>query len=258
MKDKQIDFKNFSGYLNNLYYYGGYGGMNWNDMYEVQAAFVNEHNWCDTGYNNVLSGKGEGITLGDGGFQSDNLGRSFTLMKGTFASAWESNQPVDFNTYTYTAGQGFTLKASVDIALNQNAKTINFAHYGADFKDISMIAFVSGVGQGGNTCSYGTPTYGYILVMDNLEYHWDGAGKSLGAHPGNMAHRAPHHVMPHIAANFSPLSAHGDQDTSGQPASHTTGAHDVPYHTQLSALPGHDSGGLTGQFALPQAEHFGT
>ena len=260
MKDKQINFKNFSGYLNNLYYYGGYGGMDWNDMYEVQKAFVTEHNWCDTGYNNVLTGQGEGITLGNGGFQSANVYRSFTLMKGTFASAWETNQPVDFNTYTYTAGQGFTLKASDEIVLNQNAKTINFAHYGSDFKNISKISFVSGVGEGGNTCSYGTPTYGYILVMDNLEYHWNqgGGGKSRGPLAGASAHRGMHHIAPHVAANFAPLSGHDGQDATGQPGTHAGSTHDAPYHTELFALPGHDSGGLTGQFALPQAEHFGT
>ena len=60
-------------YLNNMYYYSGYGGMVWNDMYEVQSAFINEHTWCDTGYNNALSGQGEAITLGNGGFESANL-----------------------------------------------------------------------------------------------------------------------------------------------------------------------------------------
>jgi len=158
MQVKEIKFANFSGYLNYLGYYAGYGGMDWNDMYEVQSAFVDEHTWCDTGYNNVLQGQGEAITLGSGGFQAQNLYRTFNLEKGIFASAWESHQPVYFNSYTYAAGQGFSLKASVEISLGQNAKTINFGKYGNDFKHISAVNFVSGVGQGGNTCSYGTPT----------------------------------------------------------------------------------------------------
>jgi hypothetical protein len=241
MKMHQIDFKNFTGYLNNLYYYGGYGGMNWNDMYEVQAAFINEHTWCDTGYNNVLTGQGEGITLGTGGFQSADVYRPFTLVKGTFASAWETNQPVYFSTYTYTAGTGFVLKATDEIVLGQNAKTINFGHFGSDFKDISKITFVSGAGAGGSTCSYGTPTYGYILVMDNLEYHWNaGGGKADRLQPIGIAHRGPQHLVPHLTASFAPLSAHDGQDTAGQPANH--GVHDA-YHADFHVL--------------PQAEHFG-
>ncbi|HTT82261.1 MAG TPA: hypothetical protein VMF67_02145, partial [Rhizomicrobium sp.] len=199
------------------------------------------------------------ITLGDGGFQSANLYRSFTLMKGTFASAWETNQPVYFNTYTYTAGQGFSLKASDKIVLGQDAKTINFAHYGSDFRDISKITFDSGVGQGGNTCSYGAPTYGYLLVMDKLEYRWDSrGGKSLGPNSSGLTHHAMHHGAPHLAANLAPLSAHDEHDATSQSGNHLGSAHDAPYQTQLSALAGHDSGGLTAQFALPQAEHFGT
>ena len=31
-----INFESFSGYLNYLGYYQGYGGMQWNSMYEVQ------------------------------------------------------------------------------------------------------------------------------------------------------------------------------------------------------------------------------
>jgi hypothetical protein len=258
MHVKHINFENFSGYLNNMNYYAGYGGMDWNDMYEVQSAFVNEHSWCDTGYNNVLSGQGEAITLGNGGFESANVDRTFSLEKGTFASAWETNQPFYFNSYVYTAGQGMVLKASDKIVLGQNAETINFAHYGHDFRNISEVTIVSGTGQGGNTCSYGSATYGYILAMDNLEVAWNHAhGNARNAHQQNAAH-GMHRGAPHVGANFSPLSTHDGHDASSQPASHADSAHDAPYHTELFTLPGHDPGGLTGQFALPQAEHFGT
>jgi hypothetical protein len=258
MKAKHINFENFSGYLNNLYYYGGYGGMNWNDMYEVQSAFINEHTWCDTGYNNVLSGQGEGITLGNGGFETANLNRTFTLEKGTFASAWETNQPVYFNSYVYTAGTGMVLKASDEIILGQNAKTVNFSHYGHDFRNISEVNFVSGVGQGGNTCSYGTPTYGYILVMDNLSFEWGHSrGNSHGVRQANFAHHAMHHA-PHLTANFAPVSSHDGGSQAGLSGNHAGSSHNSPYHSQLSVLPGHDAGGLTSQFTLPQVEHFGT
>ncbi|HEY3638750.1 MAG TPA: hypothetical protein VGK90_11415 [Rhizomicrobium sp.] len=259
MHAKTIKFENFSGYLNNMYYYSGYGGMDWNDMYEVQSAFINEHNWCDTGYNNALSGQGEVITLGTGGFQSHNLYKTFSLESGTFASAWEGKQPVTFNSYVYTAGQGFVLKASDTINIGQNGKNINFGQFGQDFKHISEVTFVSGVGNPGNTCSYGAPTYGYILAMDNLSVKWDPLNRNVhGAHqsPKFAQHVMQHHGMPHLGANFAPQSMHDSHDTSGQSGSHAT-AHDSPYHTQLSALPGHDVGGLTGQFALPQIEHFG-
>lgn len=240
MSKKHINFSGFSGYLNYLGYYQGYGGMNWNDMYEVQASFVSEHSWCDTGYNNVLSGQGEAITLGNGGFQSYNTGQTFDLLKGTFASAWETNQPVYFNSYTYTAGVGYTLKASDLITLGQDATNINFAHYGQDFKGISKVTFVSGVGQGGNTCSYGSPTYGYQLVMDNLLVKWHGA--PVGQHrPAAHHQNAAHLSAPHLNAMFSP--AHD----SGDGGSHQTG----DYHHAT----GHDPGGMTSTFTLPQAEH---
>ncbi|HEX4160125.1 MAG TPA: hypothetical protein VHY79_16800 [Rhizomicrobium sp.] len=260
MHVKHIKFENFSGYLNNMYYYSGYGGMVWNDMYEVQSAFINQHNWCDTGYNNVLSGQGEAITLGSGGFESADLYRTFNLESGTFASAWESKQPVYINSYVYTPGQGLTLKASDEVLLGQDAKTLNFARFGSDFKNIAAVNFVSGVGQGGNTCSYGTPTYGYILAMDNLSVKWNGngGGKGHAAPRASLPHHVMQHNMPHVGANFSPLSTHEGHDTAGLPVNHAGGVNDAPYHSQLFSLPGHDSAGLTGQFALPQAEHFGT
>src|ERR1700735_3986292 len=145
MQVKHINFEHFSGYLNNLSYSAGYGGMNWNDMFEVQSAYIDEHSWCDTGYNNVLSGQGEAITQGTGGFESANLYRTFTLEKGTFASAWETNQPFYFNSYVYKPGQGMVLKASDKIVLSQDAHTINFTHYGHDFRNISELNIVAGV-----------------------------------------------------------------------------------------------------------------
>lgn len=259
MHSKIIKFQGFDGYLNDMNNYSGYGGMDWNDMFEIQSAFVNEHtDWCDTGYNNVLKGPGEAITLGNGGFQSHDLYQTFSLQGGTFASAWETKQPVTFNSYVYTPGQGFTLKASDTVNISEDAKYVNFAKFGSDFKHVSAVTMISGVGQGGNTCSYGTPTYGYILVMDNLTLKWDNNG-------GN-AHNVPHanlthhimHGMPHVAANFSPLSQHADHVAAGLPLNHAGAAHDSPYHSQLFGLPGHDHGGLTSQFALPHAEHFGT
>jgi hypothetical protein len=256
MHVKEIKFQNFSGYLNYMGYYAGYGGMDWNDMYEVQNAFISEQSWCDTGYNNVLHGNGEAITLGDGGFQSDNLARSFTLEKGVFASAWESNQPVYFNSYTYTSGQGFALKASDLVTLGQNAYTINFGHYGSDFKDIAKITFTSGVGEGGNTCSYGTPTYGYILVMDDLQLKWAGGhGNARAPHLVSSGLQGTHHGMPHLEASFSPLHPHGSHLAGAADTSH--GAADSSYHSQAAAQSGHDVGGMDAQFTLPQVEHFG-
>ncbi len=233
MHVKHINFENFSGYLNNLYYYSGYGGMDWNDMYEVQSAFINEHAWCDTGYNNALDGQGEAITLGNGGFQAHNLYKTFDLVKGTFASAWEGHQPITVNTYTYSQGQGFTLKATDQITLGENAKTISFSNYGSDFDHISAVSFTSGVGKGGNTCSYGQPTYGYILVMDDLNVKWNWGGKEARAPQHiNFAHHAMHHDAPHVEASFAPQSHEG---------------HDA----HVLAQPGHDPGGS------PHVEHFG-
>jgi hypothetical protein len=255
-----IKFQGFSGYLNNMSYYADYGGMNWNDMYEIQNSYVNQHPWCDTGYNNVLSGQGEGITLGNGGFESYNSNRTFSLEKGTFASAWETNQPVYFNSYTYTAGQGFSLKASDEVLLSQNATTIDFAKYGSDFRHISEIMMISGKGQGGNTCSYGTPTYGYILVMDNLDIKWNNSRAGAGVlHPSGSGH--PLHAarpLPHIAANMMPEGNHGEHSPLSAGTDHAGAAFGTSYHSQLLSLAGHDFGSPTSQFVLPQADHFGS
>ena len=166
------------------------------------------------------------------------------------------------NSYVYTPGQerdpegvgrGYTRRGKQEHQFFEVPEPTS--------KNIAAVNFVSGVGQGDNTCSYGTPTYGYILVMDNLRVKWNsnGGGKGHVATQGGFPNHVLHHNMPHVGANFSPLSAHDGHDVGSQSAGHAGSAHDAPYHTELFTLPGREfEGGLTGQFALPQAEHFGT
>lgn len=236
---RNIPFENFSGYLNYLGYYDGYGGMQWNDMFEVQSAYITQNNWCETGYNNDLRGNGEATTLGSGGFQAFNLAHSFDLVQGNFASAWEHGQPITAYSYTYAPGQGFTLKASDTFTVGQHSKTIYFANYGTDFTRISAVTFVSGQGSGGNTCSYGYATYGYALVMDNLQINWHRTTAMSGDRPIARSHPNLHLALPHLNAMFAPAHTQGHEGSLHQPM----GEHAA----------GHDPGG--GNFMLPHADH---
>ena len=87
-----LNFNDFAGYYNNLYH-SDYGGFGWFNMVELNKSMLNILNYCDTGYNNVLQGRGEGVTVGNGS-SIYTYATTFNLKAGTFASAWETNQPV--------------------------------------------------------------------------------------------------------------------------------------------------------------------
>jgi len=252
-----LGFNGFSGYYGSLA--AGYGGFDWSSIDYLNATYWENQktNWCDTGYQNVIGGAGEGYVYKVGELQSSNLKESFSLTSMVAASAWETNQPWTFNTYTFSKGN-FTHKASDAIFIGQTAQKINFAKISGgktDFHNIAAVTISAGYGGPGSSCTYGAGTYGFQLAFDNLRIKWNGAipdGRNAGADQrGHVAH--PHHQAAHLAAQMTELS----HLASGTGHSAASGHHaDAGYDTQLLSLPGHDSGGLTTQFHIP-VEHFG-
>jgi hypothetical protein len=238
----------------------GYGGFNWIGSFEYINTMCFNTAWCDTGYNNVaaVSASPTVAWVYDyGTVESAKLSESFDLKSIASASAWDTNQEWTFTSYTYKNGS-FTVKGSANVYLSQLAQTINFATLGGKgaFQKIDAIHIqVDNLGTSGNTCSYGASTYGYQMVFDNVKVHWNGKiPQNNGAHlvqlPGHMPH--PHHhatlAALHNSGGHAPGTWHG-----GHTAPHHAGG---AYHSQLLNL-GHDPGGLTTEFRLPQPGHFG-
>jgi hypothetical protein len=267
---EKLGFNGFSGYYASIS--AGYGGFDWVDVDYMNAAYWQkvETNWCDTGYQNAIHGAGEAFTFGQGlnspaysTIVTSDLKETFSLTSMVAASAWETDQPFKFISYTYKNGQ-FITKASDTVYLSQTAQTINFAKMPGgkptDFQNIAAVTIVSGSGKYGNTCTYGP--YGYTtgqqMAFDNLKVRWN--GKIPQGHQGNevlkqLLPRA-HHQAPHVAAHLV-SEAHDAGAASGHvPAVHANGGE---FHTEMLSLAGDGpGGGLTAQFALPQVEHFGS
>jgi hypothetical protein len=264
-----LGFNGFSGYYGSIS--AGYGGFTWGDVQYLNATFWEKQktNWCDTGYQNVIKGAGEAFTWNVNGttsyglFESANLSVTFSLKSMVAASAWETDQPFDFRSYTYKAGHGFTLKASDTVYLSQTRQMINFGKIGkpGDFNNIAVLEIVSGTGKYGNTCTYGSDGYtlGNEMAFDNLKVKWNGkipTGHGKLVTTGLAVHdhgRAVHAA----AANLVSDDVHHDAN----PAAHTGAAiqsgAQSGFHTELLSLGAH-AGDLTGQFQLPPIEHFGS
>jgi hypothetical protein len=268
-----LNFEGFSGYYGSVSQ--GYGGFVWSDVDFMNSSYWqnDKTNWCDTGYQNALDGNGLAFTRFDGVgyyaahqykpsygyFRTGNLSKTFSLVSMVAASAWETNQPFTFKSYTYNPHKGFLMKGTVTVYLNQTAQTLNFQKLdkGA-FQDIAAVRIAPGYGQYGSTCSYGTghPTYGNQLAFDDLKVKWT-KGAPHGA-PQAVARPLLGHLQ-HGGAPTAHLTAnqHAAQalaDNLGGAAHHNAG----DYHGELMSLSGHDASGLTAQFYLPAAEHFGT
>jgi hypothetical protein len=265
-----VNFNGYSGYYGSIAQ--GYGGFAWGDIDYMNPAFwQTEHtNWCDTGYQNVLRGAGEAFTWNNNGstsygvFETSDTSETFTLKSMVAASAWETDQPFDFRTYTYTKGQGFVLKASDTIYLSQKKEMINFAKVGkpGDFKDVAAVEVVSGTGKYGNNCSYGR--YGYTtgneMAFDNLKVQWNGQipkkhgpfitkGLAIFNH-GPAANIAAPHLVFGSANNGADSGAHTNSAVA--PGDHNA------LHTELPSPGSPHAGNLTGQFSLPAIDHFGS
>ncbi len=263
-KHKHHETLNFTGFggTGHYAYYGpmsghqGYGGFDYSGIVEYMntSLFNHQEEGC-SGYNSVADATGAsalGWIYESGEFESMNLGETFSLKSMIAASAWSTNQEWTISTYTYGGGS-FHLKGSRNFYLGQTAQPIKL---GAVGRNIAAFAIVmDDLGSSGISCYYGWPTYGYQLAFGNLRIDWNGKipAHQAGHHvplPGEMVH-AHHHVTP--GPIHSTGAAHAPQ------AAHTGHAHEgvaETYHTQLLAF-GHDPGGLTADFRLPQTEHFG-
>lgn len=262
-------FDNFSGH-----YYGpmsandGYGGFD----YGTDVFFMNrstwtspngvgyQNGWCDTGYQNACHGKGDVWIYQTGVMESANLKETFSLKNMIAAASWSDDQPWRFSSYVYKNGT-LHLKASDTIYIGQTAQRINFLKIDGKgaFENISAFTIqMEGYGRLGNTCNDGTGAYGTQLVLDDLKVRWNGkvpVGGAAGHHqmlvPPHLGYHKHPTVMPVPGHEHPSQPAHAGQSV-GAPHENGSGA----YHTQLLLL--HHDPGLTGEFALPQPEHFGT
>jgi hypothetical protein len=245
----------FSQYYSPMFNYDGYGGFDWQDMGLMPQSYIDAQGWANTGYANVLHGHAEVFTygvnnsLGFGEFQSIDPDESFSLKSGTFASAWETSQPVVFQSWSYNTSTRWTIKATDTIPLSQTATTIHFANYGTDFKHIAALDIISYPG------SPGIQGYtGYEIAFDNLKVTWDGA---VPGHP-------PHRHAPHIGQTpfgFGPHGATGHTGAIHHLVNGHAGSLQGAWHSELTSLGGGHGppAGLTDLFALPHlVDHFGT
>jgi hypothetical protein len=238
----------FPGYYGSMSSQDGYGGFNFTGLVEyLNTPYFSRTTWCDNGYTNVAAATGA-YTLSFipyyGTMVSAKPTESFTLSSFVAASAWCTHQEFTITTYTYANGT-FTEKGSINEYLSQSAQTIKLGKLGRNIAEIHFAT--DGLGAAGNTCSYGAGTYGYQLVWADVKVKWNGKiPTSNGLHtlPGH------HHVAPHAAQIAH--AAHVASATHQGSAHHTNSG----YHSQLLAF-GHDPGGLTAEFNLPQTEHFG-
>jgi hypothetical protein len=268
-----LNFNGFSGYYSSVSQ--GYGGLDYSDVDYMNASYWKnvQTNWCDTGYQNVIHGTGEAFTWGlNGGqsyglLQSSDLKETFNLDSMIAASAWETNQPFTFISYTYKNHVGFVEKASDTIYLSQTAQKIDFAKLATgkptDFKDIAAVLIVSASGSYGNTCSYGRNTYttGNQMAFDNLKVTWN--GKIPHGHGGKpvmtgllaqLHHHGAHVAAAHLVTDIQHQGAAVHQP--GAAPQHAEGSN--LYHTELQGIGAGQPGDLTAQFQLPQVEHFGS
>jgi len=264
--NETLTFNSFSGYYGTVP--NGYGGFDWSGVYYINETYWQniKTNWCDTGYQNVCDSNGVAYIYDSGLIESSQLSETFTLKSMITASAWNSNAVWDVKSYSYSNGS-LTLKASDSLTVSQTATKLNFAKFGAkgDFTNISAVFFeLASTGSYGNTCSYNGGTSGPQIVFDNLKVHWNGKIPT-----GHGELRGGHMVMPHahnaVVAHLMMPNERSEATSSHPGASdHSAGTHhDIGgYHSMLTSLDaalGHDPGhGLTSQFVLPQAEHFGS
>jgi hypothetical protein len=222
-----------------------YDGFDWSDVLAMGKQYV-ANNEADTGFASALRGQGVGYTSAAVGYgYVYSASTLFTLQSGIFASAWETDQPILFVTSSYF--QGHHKVSEVPIYLSQTAKTINFANYGNDFKDLNLLLISPYPGLAGSQ-----GTYGYQVAMDNLRVKLDGA---IAPHH----HRSDDAPIRQLRANHGAV-AHAQSFGNHFSQDHEAGPNPAaPYHSQLTAWDHDPGGGLTAQFALPSVEHgFGT
>jgi hypothetical protein len=255
-----LNFTDFSGYYGSMSAHDGYGGLDYADgsnfgVEYLNTSFFSRTDWCDTGYQNVAAATGAsalGYIGYHGTFESADLKDSFSLKLMIAASAWDTNQEWTISTYTYSGG-GLHLRDSENVYLSQSAQTLKFGALGRNIAAFTIL--VDDLGSGGNTCSSGVPTYGYLLAFGDLKLQWNGKIPTHSRGPHLALPRETLHAHSHVTPDPTHLtgSTHAPHCVHG---AHTGGASGGDYHSQLLGL-GHDAEGLTGEFKLPQTEHFG-
>jgi hypothetical protein len=239
-----------NGWYGSMSYYDGYGGFNFEDMELVTRKWITEHGLWEDGFGSVLHGDAETYTTAyepPFGLYSWMVpgvaGTTFNLKSGIFAMETKSKENFAF---FYGYGVDGQLQGKFSLHLTNVATTIDFTHYGSEFKNLTALKV-----EGYNVY----PWYSPILIMDNIRVHWN--GRQPGAHgPSSASHR------PHIAQDLLAQSIlnHGDgahPDCGG--SSGDTPLHPGELNSLDTALRHSDpGGGIVEQFSLPRCEHFGT
>jgi hypothetical protein len=217
-----------TGYLKS-----GYDGFNWSDIGVVGREWLYNNGLDGTGWTNVLHGEADAYTFGGDAtsfITSYVPTETFSLKSGIFANdGTDSTHSTDvFSSYTYSAGHGFALKASVTINLTGAASKINFGNYGDDFQHISAIGI------------YGL----YRTVMDNVKVVFD------GAIPYN-------HKAPRVGHLLSPAIVNHYLYNAERSPGHEAGVQDNHFHHVIPAPPLEHSGGLglADHFSVPTMDH---
>jgi hypothetical protein len=259
-----LQFNSFSGYYASIP--AGFGGFDWSDVDYMNATFwkVEHPDWCNTGFQNVLRGAGEAFTWNNNGYVSygvfENTTETFSLKSMVAASGWETAQPFEVKSYTYTTGEGFVYKAGITVYLDQTSKTLKFSKLGkpGDFNNVSLIEVISGYGKFGNTCSYGP--YGYTtgnqMAFDNLKVVWNGTIPKANGRvllPGPVRFGVSHGG--HIATPHLVSGAHHDAN----PMIHASSGSPPGSHSELQpgSLVHSHAGDLAAQIQPAAVEHFG-
>jgi hypothetical protein len=248
---EKLTFNGFTGYYGPVP--NGYGGFDWRDIDYINNNLAAQTN--DEGFQDAIRGRGEaGFANNAGGyFVSANLSETFSLKSMLAASGAGTGDPVIFSSYVYKDGK-MTLKAIDVVEITPQVQKIDFATLGGkgDFQNISAVAMA--VGSARYASHYGHNAVGEGMIFDNMAVTWNGKipdGKLTSSHGAVFP--------PHIAHTLAANSHLGAVDANGS-SPDVTGNQ---YHSALTSLdaalgPTVSHGGLTGEFALPKPDHFGT
>jgi hypothetical protein len=254
-----LNFTRFPDYYGAMSGQDGYGGFNYSGLVEYLNAIWWENidtYWCDTGYQNVAAATGAtavAYIYEYGTFTSANPKETFDLKSFVAAAAWSAN--MEWQLSTYSAKGIHTMDFYVTDAPGTTAQLIKVSNaVGHAITGFNLLML--NAGTGGNTCTstggYSGGIVGYQIAFGDMKITWNGKIPHGGGHSllGHSTH-AHHHATP------APLHSNNLASTPAAHGTHASGHTGAPaYHTQLLAF-GHDPGGLTREFNLPQTEHFG-
>jgi hypothetical protein len=259
-KNTGLNFGGFSGYYGVMSAHDGYGGFDYlGDVEYMNASTWTQPGgagyqlgWCDSGYQNVASAT-KNASLGwidQYGLMESASAHSFSLDSLVATASWSANQTWEIISYTEKQGS-LVEKASMYVSLSYDkADTIKFAGKMAKgFSNIAAVAFeMVSYGSPGNSCTYGTASYGTQMAIDNMKVKFH-KNTDLKHNAGKLP--APyllhHHSGPaHVQALPHPGSHAGE---AGSAVQHEND------RGHLAPAPVEHDIGLTSQFHLPAVEH---